>query len=142
MNRLLNGIKNTLLWSYARGTWQYDILCLLIIGAVFIVPSSFFGDRDRPLQERRTRTEKFETQANEPHTVASKETGTSHQVIKLEELRTFLQNRSQLEQLTNNPRGALVLYLHDRFKRDATLERYEPQHDEQGRMIGYCIWFR
>ncbi|HEV2667650.1 MAG TPA: hypothetical protein VG324_22235, partial [Blastocatellia bacterium] len=47
MKSFLIGIKNVLLWSYARGTWQYDALCLMIVLAVFLVPSRFFGDRDR-----------------------------------------------------------------------------------------------
>jgi hypothetical protein len=47
MKSVLVGIKNIILWSYARGTWQYDALCLLIVLAVFLVPSRYFGDRDR-----------------------------------------------------------------------------------------------
>jgi hypothetical protein len=56
MKSMLVGIKNVLLWSYARGTWQYDALCLLIVLTVFLVPSSFFGDRDRAKQNWRTRS--------------------------------------------------------------------------------------
>ena len=43
-------IKNVILWSHERGTWQYDVLCLLIIGTVFLVPSKYFGDRDRAIR--------------------------------------------------------------------------------------------
>jgi hypothetical protein len=47
MKSILVGIKNIILWSYARGTWQFDALCLAIVLAVFLVPSRYFGDRDR-----------------------------------------------------------------------------------------------
>jgi len=47
MKSVLVGIKNIILWSHARGTWQYDALCMLIVMAVFLVPSRYFGDRDR-----------------------------------------------------------------------------------------------
>jgi hypothetical protein len=35
-------IKKIILWSYERGTWQYDVLCLLIIAFIFLTPSSLF----------------------------------------------------------------------------------------------------
>jgi len=55
MKSVLLGIKNIILWSHARGTWQYDALCMLIVLAVFLVPSSFFGDRDRANQANKNR---------------------------------------------------------------------------------------
>lgn len=35
-------IKRVLLWSYERGTWQYDVLCLVILAFVFLTPRSVF----------------------------------------------------------------------------------------------------
>ncbi|HKQ73619.1 MAG TPA: hypothetical protein VJ810_07840 [Blastocatellia bacterium] len=54
MKSVLVGIKNIILWSHSRGTWQYDALCLLIVLAVFLVPSSYFGDRDRANEANNT----------------------------------------------------------------------------------------
>lgn len=39
----LMALKNVLLWSYERGTWQYDVLCLLILAFIFLTPSSWFN---------------------------------------------------------------------------------------------------
>ncbi len=39
----LIALKNVLLWSYERGTWQYDVLCLLILAFIFLTPSSWFN---------------------------------------------------------------------------------------------------
>ena len=55
MKSVLLGIKNIILWSHARGTWQYDALCMLIVLAVFLVPSNYFGDRDRAIEANKTR---------------------------------------------------------------------------------------
>ena len=35
-----------LVWSYERGTWQYDVLCGLILAFVFLVPKSCFVKRE------------------------------------------------------------------------------------------------
>ncbi len=37
--------KNLLVWSYDRGTLQYDIICALILAFVFFVPPSCFAPR-------------------------------------------------------------------------------------------------
>lgn len=38
----MNFIKRILLWNYSRGTWQYDVLCLLIIVFIFSTPKTWF----------------------------------------------------------------------------------------------------
>jgi hypothetical protein len=35
-------IRNLLVWSYERGTLQYDIICALILAFIFFVPPSCF----------------------------------------------------------------------------------------------------
>jgi hypothetical protein len=40
--KVLVALKNVLLWSYERGTWQYDVLCLLILAFIFLTPSNWF----------------------------------------------------------------------------------------------------
>ncbi len=34
--------KKVILWSYGRTTWQYDILCVLILAFVFLTPKGWF----------------------------------------------------------------------------------------------------
>ncbi len=31
-------MKNLINWNYSRGSWQYDLLCLFIIGLIFLTP--------------------------------------------------------------------------------------------------------
>jgi len=40
-------IKNFVLWRYERGTWQYDIFCLLIIAFIFLTPKVWFEKREK-----------------------------------------------------------------------------------------------
>jgi hypothetical protein len=35
-------MKRWVLWDYERGTWQYDVFCLLIIAFIFLTPKSWF----------------------------------------------------------------------------------------------------
>jgi hypothetical protein len=35
-------MKNIINWSYGRGSWQYEILCLLILAFIFLTPKSWF----------------------------------------------------------------------------------------------------
>lgn len=35
-------LKSIFVWSYARGTIQYDIICALILAFIFFVPRSCF----------------------------------------------------------------------------------------------------
>ncbi len=39
-------LKKTFLWSYERGSWQYDILCGLILAFIFFGPNQIFHSAD------------------------------------------------------------------------------------------------
>ncbi|MBK9314094.1 MAG: hypothetical protein IPM55_07605 [Acidobacteria bacterium] len=135
MNSFLTGIRNILLWSYARGSWQYDLLCMLIILAVFLVPSRYFGDRDRPAPG----------QANSPWVFASKSPGSAgigaqSVIIESIQLEDFLKSNNRTE-LMNDPQEAIILYLHARIAADATFVAMQPYTDSQGR-TGYRVRYK
>ncbi|MCI0663909.1 MAG: hypothetical protein L0220_22865 [Acidobacteria bacterium] len=128
MKSFLVGIKNVVLWSYERGSWQYDVLCLLIIGTIFLAPSSFFGDRDRPAQ----------SQAKISARMSSKP-GEKFREISNLELNLFLKSQRR-EELVEKEREALILYLNHELKRGVTIvrfERFSNDHDQPG----YRVWF-
>jgi len=35
----------SIFWSYERGSWQYDIICAVILAFIFLTPRSWFQDR-------------------------------------------------------------------------------------------------
>ncbi len=122
MKSIFVGIKNVLLWSYERGTWQYDFLCLLIISTVFLLPGKYFGDRDRASVK----------------TVQA--TGMVHEV-SMSELQDFLQKQNKSELVLNSPQEAIVLYLRDQLKQNVEISKYEPFMNPQGR-VGYRVWLK
>src|SRR3990172_10715988 len=44
-DKLKLGVTRTILWSYERGTWQYDVLVLAILAFIFLTPRVWFQDR-------------------------------------------------------------------------------------------------
>ena len=128
MRTFLIGIKNVLLWSYERGSWQYDLLCLLIVAAVFLVPSRFFGDRDRsqlPVASAELKQDSTD--------------GVREEVIAAESLRSFLHGKSQTAGTSDE---MLVSFLHDRCRCEVALVRpVEVRSDSQGR-VTYRVWFK
>jgi hypothetical protein len=40
-------LKRAIFWSYERGSWQYDIICVLILAFIFLTPTRWFHDRPR-----------------------------------------------------------------------------------------------
>ena len=42
MRLLLTTLKKILFWNYARNTWQWDVLCVLILVFIFLTPKSWF----------------------------------------------------------------------------------------------------
>jgi len=128
MKSILVGVKNVLLWSYARGTWQYDALCLLIVLAVFLVPSRYFGDRDRTTLR----------QANEVHQDSSK-AGATYLVIEADELLTFLEKQNK-DELSQYPKEAIPLYLRDKLNKNVTVVDFKPFISSK--RAGYRVWFK
>lgn len=44
---MLEGIRRILFWEYERGSWQYDLIVLLILAFIFLAPRSMFRDQPR-----------------------------------------------------------------------------------------------
>jgi len=45
---LLTKLKKIFFWNYARNTWQWDILCVLILVFIFLTPNRWFSSGERP----------------------------------------------------------------------------------------------
>jgi hypothetical protein len=41
-------LKRFVLWDYARGTWQYEVMVTLILIFIFATPREIFRDQPRP----------------------------------------------------------------------------------------------
>jgi len=40
-------LKKLLFWNYARNTWQWDVLCVLILVFIFLTPKDWLGTGER-----------------------------------------------------------------------------------------------
>jgi hypothetical protein len=72
MKSLFRAVGRVIFWTYSRGSWQYDILCGLILAFIFLTPKEFFVrppfySRDEPkkIEQKGSKAEK--TGALEAH---------------------------------------------------------------------------
>jgi hypothetical protein len=46
MSFLSNGAKKIVFWNYSRTSWQWDVLCVLILVFIFLTPKSWFENSE------------------------------------------------------------------------------------------------
>jgi len=113
MKSILQVIKKAFLWSYPRNTWQWDVLCVLILIFIFLTPKSWFGGSER---QRRLghQSEAFST------------------VIVAAELVDNDRDKSQLEQRVRSLTG----------QANVRIIAVRPRHDSSGKTIAYEVDIR
>ncbi|HEY0460962.1 MAG TPA: hypothetical protein VGC97_17635 [Pyrinomonadaceae bacterium] len=84
-------LKDIILWKYERASWQWDLLCFLIILFIFLTPKQWF-DRREPLATQTSRlivkAKDFSPERNELEKRVREETGNPNaEIIKLSERR-------------------------------------------------------
>ncbi len=47
---MLNVLRKLFFWNYARNTWQWDALCVVILIFIFLMPKSWFENSERRSQ--------------------------------------------------------------------------------------------
>lgn len=45
MGFIVNIGKKILFWTYSRTSWQWDVLCVLILVFIFLTPKSWFANK-------------------------------------------------------------------------------------------------
>ena len=48
MRGLISTLKKICLWNYARNTWQWDLLCVVILIFIFLTPKRWFSSSELP----------------------------------------------------------------------------------------------
>jgi hypothetical protein len=112
MGFILRFIKNCFLWTYARNTWQWDVLCVVILVFIFLSPKSWFVNSERA--------------ANSGHQKA-----VSTVVLGPESLAAEM-DQGQLEQ-----RVRVIL-----GRPEAQVEKVRPVRDEAGKTLRYEVDIR
>lgn len=42
----MNALRKLFFWNYARNTWQWDVLCVVILIFIFLTPKSWFKNSE------------------------------------------------------------------------------------------------
>ena len=51
MRGLISTLKKIFFWNYARNTWQWDLLCVVILIFIFLTPKWWFTSSERALSK-------------------------------------------------------------------------------------------
>jgi hypothetical protein len=107
---LLSAIRKLFFWNYARNTWQWDVLCVVILIFIFLTPKSWFENSER-------------------RGSISHQNATSRTLLLTPELVENAGDRSQLEQRVRAFMG----------RDDIRVVDVRKLVDEQGRSRGYEV---
>lgn len=64
---MLKALARVLFWTYPRGSWQYDAMCLLILVFIFLTPAWVF-ERSAPTAESTSQEESWRSRSPEENT--------------------------------------------------------------------------
>ncbi len=104
-------IKNTVLWNYGRTTWQYDILCVLILAFIFLTPKSWYEGKERTVLSSSENVTKITRLVVSPENFSPE----SDEDFKLQKVRELSGNRQ------------------------AQIVSWRQKQDESGRVVAYEI---
>ncbi len=123
MMKLLRGY---VFWTYARGSFHYDVMVTLILVFLFVSPR-LIDFKDRPV----------ETVALQASEVLVREAGSRGGSSRfMYEVRAEDMSGAK----TDAERRAAILRLVEPISGEVTLERYEEVRDARGRVIAYDAW--
>ena len=114
-------VKRFLLWSFDRGSIQYDVICALILAFIFLVPSSRFNDRPSYMRVSRS----------DPDVRKTIENGNVVYTVKLPEA-TFWDDQLH--------RNIAEKSLQDYLKFPAVPITVKPIYKTTGMTIAYAMW--
>ena len=116
-------MRNWWFWSFERGSFQYDIICGLIVAFIALMPSAFFNDRPDFMRL---------PPANEPIRAAHDDAGNAIYTIRLDGLPQTADEKT------------LVLAVADRLmnvvQQPFKVSRAQPIYNTRGALVAYSIW--
>ena len=106
-------LKKLFFWNYARNTWQWDALCVVILIFIFLTPKSWFENGER-----------VRAYAHQTSAIST--------VLVGAELIENAQDRHKVEGVIRTFTG----------RPDAKVENIRPVADKDGKTIGYEVDIR
>jgi hypothetical protein len=114
-------MKRHLLWTFDRGSFQWDILCLLILAFLFLIPRDRFHDVPEFMKVSATEMVRKTVDRN----------GNAIFTVKLDEPCLFD---------TEDTRKQVVTTLEQSTGKPVIPSRFQPIRNWTGRLIAYAIW--
>jgi hypothetical protein len=115
-------LTRTLLWTYERGSWQYDLIVLAILAFIFITPRTWFNDRPT-LQLTDLR-----------HSQGFVEMG------RTKEGWHYLVDARLVESITpDKPQDAILQILRSRLNKPFRVKSVEVVRDQNNVVLGYTV---
>ncbi len=125
---IFNIIKSVILWSYERGSWQYDVLCVFILTFIFLTPKEFLDERYSNDPAKNTmQTQRTYISTNEITSAATAN-------VRLNDLLTDVLSQ-RLQRKVRVKRIEI-----DTVKTTSSPTQTEKQED-RGLVRGYRVWF-
>lgn len=122
LRRLGLAIYRGFFWTYERGTWQYDVMVILILAFIFLTPRGWFNDRPK--------TETFSSSG----VVLLLRDNTQ----KIYQLRAALIDTKTDASLEQGVRRVLRRFT----GKPVEITRIEPATDSRGQVVSYDVWVR
>ena len=113
MGFILSTLKKGFFWSYPRTSWQWDVLCVLILVFIFLTPKSWFENTGSQLVQR------SQNGQQEVIVLSTNVVGAQPDKSEIERRVRLITGRAELQ-----------------------VTRVRPQYDSQGNLIGYEVDFR
>lgn len=114
-------MRRHLLWTFERGSFQWDIMCCLILAFLFLIPRHFFNDVPEFMKVSPTESLR-KTEDRNRNTIFT---------ARLDSPRFFD---------TDQTRQAAVQVLQQSLGKPVRVTRIQPIRDWTGRVIAYAIW--
>lgn len=119
--RLARTVKGFLLWSHERGSWQYDVMVVLILVFVLLTPARFF--HDQPVYNPSLARDIVRMDAN------------AHGV-------RYRVSAALLASYEDDPRHAAQEVFTENLSHPFTITRIEPIRAQEGAIVWYDVWVR
>jgi len=114
-------VTRSIFWAYERGSWQYDVICIVILAFIFLSPRSWFNDR--PTLQL---------------------TDLRHQqgVVEMRRVKRevqYLVDARLVESLNLKPEDAIPLLLKEHLQKAFTVKSIDAVRDRHQVVLGYTV---
>lgn len=114
-------VTRCILWSYERGSWQYDLIVIVMLAFIFLSPRAWFNDR--PTLQM---------------------TDLRHQqgIVEMSRINrevTYLVDARLVKSRDEGPDSAIPIILKERLQKSVTVKSINPVIDRHKVVLGYTV---